>query len=246
MIKIYFKYFSIVILLFFAEKTFCHTDSLSNERLEFRLEKIEGFQKNTQGVLEQKFSGLEREIKNDYSLLKKFAWLGIPVTFFSLLALFISSVRFINKRFNEKFDKIITQKEGDILKLIDNQDKEKRILKEKKILVLTSKNGDDSFVRKFFKVMGFPIDNVNYEKVESYQKFGNHDLIFVNNEDSTFDIPLIQEYFEKSDKNSVVFYFGIKQYPRGGSESNKMNLANSRTQIYGNLINLLKYQEILE
>jgi hypothetical protein len=224
---------------------YAQQDSVKIKGLENRIEKAEGFQTNTEKALDNKFIALENKINDDYSLLKILAWSGIGLTFFSLLGLWWKGKRHIEEKLKEKFDKIITQQEGNILELIDKHDIENQILKTKKILVLTAKNGDDTFVRKFFKIMGFQIDNVNYEKVDSYKAFDNFDLIFINNEDITFDETLIQEYFEKSKKNVVLFFFG-NRFTKGENVLSRMSFANSRTQIYGNILNLLKYQEVLK
>ena len=165
-------------------------DSLKIKSLENRIEKTEGFQTNTEKAIENKFTALENKIKDDYSLLKMLAWSGIGLTLFSLFGLWWKGKKYIEEKLKEKFDKIITHQEGNILDVIDKQDIEKRILKTKKILVLTAKNGNDTFVRKFFKSMGFQIDNVNYEKVDNYKSFDGYDLIFANNEDDNFDINL--------------------------------------------------------
>jgi hypothetical protein len=221
------------------------SDSIKLSGLENRIEKTENFQSNTKDALEIKFDKLKLSIDQDYSWLKYLAWSGIGFPIISFLGLWWRGQKYIGEKLTEKFDKIITQEEGNILAVIEDQDKEKQIVKGKKILVLTSTNGDDIFLRKFFKTMGFPINNVDYKKVDSYKKFERYDLIFANNEDNSFDIELIQDFFQKSDFKTVLFFFGDK-YPRASAEANRMNLANSRTQVYGNLINLLKYQEILK
>ncbi|GGD40728.1 hypothetical protein GCM10011514_01010 [Emticicia aquatilis] len=215
------------------------------EKIDFRIEKVEGFQEITKQGLDNNFKQLENKINDDYSLLKYLGWIGLGLNLIVLIGGLWKYKEYVEKKLTEKFDKIITQKEANILEILDKQDIEKQIVNTKKILVLSSKNASDIFIRKFFRAMGFPVNNVNFEKVDSFQNFGNYDLIFANNEDNTLDINLIQEFFQKSNNKTVLFFFG-SQYPRGTSESDRMNLANSRTQIYGNLINLLRYQEVLK
>ncbi|HHM20530.1 MAG TPA: hypothetical protein ENJ20_00780 [Bacteroidetes bacterium] len=152
----------------------------------------------------------------------------------------------VGKKLKKKFDNIITEKKGDILALIDQQSREKQFVKNKKILVLTAKNGDDVFLRKFFKTMGFPIDNVNYEKVEEYEAINGYDLIFANNENDDLNFELISSYFENSSPKTVLFYFGFNRFTSNNPKiKDRLSFANAKTQIYGNLINLFKYQDIL-
>lgn len=242
-----FKNKVVIILIMLLTSNFCiaQQDSLKIKGLENRVEKTEEFQSIAEGKLDNKFSAMEKKLNDEYSLLKMLAWSGIGLTLISLIGLWWKGKKYIEDKLKEKFDKIITQQEGNILEVIDKQDVEKQILKTKKILVLTAKNGNDAFVRKFFKTMGFQIDNVNFEKVDSYKLYDGYDLIFANNEDTLFDEELIQEYFEKSKENIVLFFFG-KSFTKGQKVTTRMSFANSRTQIYGNLLNLLKYQEVLK
>lgn len=235
----------ILFMLLIGNICVAQQDSIKIKELENRIEKTEGFQTITEKALDNKFTSLENKIDDDYSLLKMLAWSGIGLTLISLIGLWWKGKRYIEDKLKEKFDKIITQQEGSILEVIDKQDLEKQILKTKKILVLTAKNGNDAFIRKFFKTMGFQIDNVNYEKVDSYKLYDGYDLIFANNEDALFDEEIIQEYFEKSKEHIVLFFFG-KSFTKGQKVTTRMSFANSRTQIYGNLLNLLKYQEVLK
>src|SRR5690606_16839003 len=135
-------------------------DSLEIEQLKSRIEKVESFENNTKEALNNKFEKLSNKIEEDYSLLKFLGWVGLGLNIIFIAGILWTGKRYVEKKLKEKFDNIITQKEGNILELIDNQDEEKNILKRKKILVLTAKNGDDKFLRGFFKKVGFEIDNV--------------------------------------------------------------------------------------
>ncbi|WP_282068461.1 NARF domain-containing protein [Olleya namhaensis] len=225
---------------------FGQQDSIAIEDVDYKLEKIEGFQSNVKESLGNEFKRLESKIDDDYTLLKTLAGIGIGLNLLFIGGVYFKAKKYVDSELKKKFDKIITQRESDILDVVNNNDVEKQILKNKKILVLTSKEGDDKFLRKFFKTMGFSLDNIDYQKVNSYEDhFGKYDLVFANDEDESLGVNLTQEYFEQSPNDSVLFYFG-KSYKRGTKEANRINFANSRTQIYGNLINLLKYQDLID
>ncbi len=223
-------------------------DSIAFEKLKFRVEKLEGFQSNIKDALNNKFEEQRKKNQDDYNLLKRFGITALGLTFFSIIGLWWRGSKYIDKQLKNKFDNIINQKEGSILDIINNQDEEKRILKNKKILVLTSENGDDSFLRKFFKQVDFSIGNVKYIKENSFDKsyLKDIDLVFANNEKGDLDIELIKEYFSNSSSKTVLFYFNSTQrHYRQDNVSNRLSFANTKTQIYGNLINLLKYQKVL-
>jgi hypothetical protein len=239
------KEITLLFMLLLCNICIAQQDSIKIKELENRIEKTEGFQTNTEKALDNKFTSLENKINDDNYFIKLALGVGLGINLIFVIGLLIGAEKYVKTKLNQKFDNIIDQQEGNILEVIDKQDVEKQILKAKKILVLTAKNGDDTFVRKFFKTMGFQIDNVNYEKVDSYKVYDGYDLIFANNEDTFFDEELIQEYFEKSKAGVVLFFFG-KSFTKGQNVTTRMSFANSRTQIYGNLLNLLKYQEVLK
>ncbi len=223
-------------------------DSIAFEKLKFRVEKLEGFQSNTQDALNNKFEEQRKKIQDDYNLIKYLGLFGLGLTVPAILLLWLRGSKYIDKQLKNKFNNIINQREGSILDIINNQDEEKRILRNKKILVLTSKNGDDNFLRNFFKKVDFDIDNVKYIKEEFFDAsyLQNIDLVFANNEKEDLDIELIKEYFSNSSSKTVLFYFNTTQkHYRQDDVSNRLSFANTKTQIYGNLINLLKYQKVL-
>lgn len=253
---------SILILLFFfgcISPVFAQQNSDSKiQDMEIKIERLEGFQSNTKGALDNKFNELKRkdkkqfddfsrEIHGQISWIKPTLYGALGINAVYLFSLFFWARNYVRKKIKEKFDRIITENEGDILELIDRQNEEKQILKRKKILVLSAKGGDDSFFKLFFRENGFNnVDNISFKKVDSYQDFGQFDLIFANNERNDLEFELIDEYFENSNEQMVLFYFNTtgEKYINA-NVSDRLNFANGRNQIYGNLINLLKYQKIL-
>ena len=197
--------------------------------------------------LDKEFKNLSDKLSDDYSLMKYLTWIFGGVNLLFIIGILWKGKSYVQSKLNQKFDNIITQQEGNIIEVIEGQDIEKQIIKNKKILVITAKDGDDKFLRKFFKSMGFSIDNVKYLKVDEYSEHKGFDLIFMNNDDEKIGTSLIDEYFNHSDSKTVLFYYNTtrKQYINS-NVSNRLSFANSPTQIYGNLINLMKYRSVLE
>lgn len=198
--------------------------------------------------LNDKYSDLNKELKDEYTFLRNIAWSGISITFLTLLGYFWKGKKYIEKRISEKFDRIIEDKASNILDVVNKNDLEKQILLKRKILILSPQAESSDFVKKFFTEVGFQIDHLNYKNGDSYDDHGDHDLIFINNDKGHFNHDIIEQYYKKSSPKTMLFYFNTTAEQYRTSEpliQNRLSFANSRTQIYGNLINLLKYQEII-
>jgi hypothetical protein len=120
-------------------------------------------------------------------------------------------------------------------------------LKGAKILVLTSISGNDSFLRDFFKVKTF--SNVRFQQIgDAYHTVADFDyeIVFVNNDDGNINQDIARAYF-KSD--IVLFYFGKERWDTSKDSpelSRGLNMANSRVQIYGNLMSSLEFLELVK
>lgn len=123
------------------------------------------------------------------------------------------------------------------------------------ILVVSDKEfSNERFIKKFFGTKGFK--NVAYRTVSQAeellsQKDHDYNLIFVNDESGTIPQEKSERWMEEN-KYSVLFYFGksggwnFRKYESELPEYlDRLNLANSRAQIYGNLISSLNYHQTL-
>lgn len=125
-------------------------------------------------------------------------------------------------------------------------------LKKANILVLSSTagqaNDNAGFLRSFFKAKNFP--NVRYEHLGSEFKpisDFHYDVVFANNDDGQLDKAVIREYVHE---DTLLFYFGKSSswdFANDTPEiSRKINYANSRAQIYGNLMSSLEFLELVQ
>jgi hypothetical protein len=114
-------------------------------------------------------------------------------------------------------------------------------LKTAKILVVS--NGDDTFLKSFFKEKKFP--NVKFVQMPSaYQPVSDFDyeLVFGNNDNNALDKSALRKFVGE---DNLLFYFGKSgswDFANDTPElSKKINFANSRAQIYGNLLSSLEF-----
>ncbi len=124
-------------------------------------------------------------------------------------------------------------------------------MKQIPILVLSSTSGqpgNDGFLKDFFaekkltQVKFLPISDTVIPVTDFRYK-----IVFANNEDANLNKALVREYVKNG---QAIFYFG----PQGSWDysvdtleiKRQINFANSRAQIYGNLMSTLQFLDITQ
>jgi len=245
---------NIFILLFltYAIPIFCFQQDSLNQDFSHRIKLIEDHQANIDGAINNRFTELKQNINKELFLPKWFSYIGIPLSLFGVLGIIWQGGKFVNKKIRENIEKIVIENKRAIKEAVEKQHTEMLLVKSKRILVLTKEEKDITFLKNFFKKMKFPKDNIRFEATNSILPNSraayveSFDMIFANNEHTDLDFDIIQSYFKNSKPTAVLFYFGNKRFdPPNDQIKNRLSFANARTQIYGNLINLFKYQELL-
>ena len=246
-----------VLVLFFLISSFSgygfqiNQDSI-NEDYSERIDKVEGYQKITNGAIDNKFTALSLNLDKKYKLLEWLGYIGIPLNLLFILGLLWSRSKYVNKKVHENIEKIVIENKQAIKKVVEKQQNENQFVKNKQILVLTADKGNTVFLRKFFKKMKFPDGNIVYETTKSMVAANQNsyvakfDMIFANNENDDLSFDIIHSYFKNSNPKAVLFYFGTNRFTAETPEiGNRLSMASFKTQIYGNLINLFRYQELI-
>ena len=198
--------------------------------------------------MEDKHAKFTRKIEDDYYFLKILTWVFGPLIIITLIFLYLKLLKragqLAEEKIKEKFDSLLEEKESQIIRIIERHDRELQLKKKSKILVLTPSRSDDSLMRRFFKTMEFrePDFRTPYE----LQDLEHFHLILFNNEDEKFDEGVIPGLVQKT-AGPLFFYFGPST--RDSIEiRNERNVAfaNYGAQLYGNLINALRYQALLK
>ena len=202
--------------------------------------------KNKSESLDIKVDKIESKLQKDYNYIEILVWSFGSIAILGLLTLFISIYKYIHKvakvKIDEKFDSLFNNEKDKLIQLIDSQILENSLRKQKKILVLTETNDSDSYVRSFFLKMGF--EKVTYISISAYQNVPDDiDLVFINNESEGISDQLIENYINGV-QGKLIFHFGAKRINLNWLSENKIAIANNRVQLYGNLINALKYIEV--
>lgn len=233
--------------ILFGQKTYL--DSVAYDSLKVRVEKLEkllGGAENTQNPLVDNSKKLLIEFTNNPILFL----LKYGTIFIAILAIILASIFLVLNKLSPKWYTNLIQK------WVEKYEEVNRLKEGKKILVVNDeKFENEKFIKKFFDKKGFKnVRFVEKGSVEKILKSEDYDLIFANNEGEG----LVQEELEtwlKFKKYSVLFYFGkpgswdYRKYEHLNQTDleflERLNFANSRSQIYGNLLSTLNLHDTL-
>jgi uncharacterized protein YneF (UPF0154 family) len=171
------------------------------------------------------------EIKQQYDLAIKF---GLPLSIAALLASIFGAYKWAAEMAKEEAKKAIRSEE-DIIR------------QERNIIVLGKENGDRIDIVKYLR-------NANFDKVSDAVwkddlDLTDYDLVFIHNfPNYAFSNEEVNKILAKSKSNAVLFSFGkVVEGNLNDSLVNntRVNSALFKSQIYGNLLNALKYQQQL-
>lgn len=206
------------------------TKNLSLEKLEFKIEKT------------------EIELRRDFNFIFQ---IGFPLTFLGLFGLFYSV-------YKASYGIALKQAQDEIGKAYKPE--EDLFKTEKRLLVLTKTGSDSNFIRKWLNDVGFlwastvksEVELITEDNFSTILENNKFDLIFFNNEQSnngtvnSFSNEEIELILNKTPSNTMVFNFGKPNLSHGLTANQRVASAGFKSQIYGNLINALKYQKYLK
>lgn len=134
-----------------------------------------------------------------------------------------------------------------IQRLIERYEEVNLLKRRKNILVLMPEDANNSdFIDSFFSDKEF--SQVKKVSISKYEKPASKvDIYFANNENSSLPQEVLMKYLEE-DEYACLFYFGRPgtwDFKLSNRLNSRLNLANSRAQVYGNLISTLKYHDLI-
>lgn len=148
-----------------------------------------------------------------------------------------------DNQMNEKIENNFRSEEKNLLKIVEVTE-EYNLKQNRSVLVLSHQNSNMIFIRKFFSDMRF--GRVTFHKMNDRDvKLNDFDLILFNDDDNQLSEKDILDVISGTKATIVNFYFGSKRI-NAGEYSYKTTFANARVQLYGNLINALRYQSLLK
>lgn len=203
-------------------------------------------------VLKEKFDVKAKElylIAEEIKLeQKKNNWIAIimgVIGIGSIVSFFIFAKRYIKKKVKKLVNEVYKEKEREILELAKKQNEEFHLKETRSILVISKIPNDNPFIERFFKEMRFRNDNIKYETLNQVKDPEKYDLLLFDNEKQNIDHADLLAIMAKTKPENFFLYFGPDRFD-GKEFKDRVNFANSRVQLYGNLINSLRYQSLLK
>lgn len=162
----------------------------------------------------------------------------------------ICSFLWILKKTNPKWFTILIQN------WVEKYEEVNMLKRDKSILVISSNDfPNEKFIKRLFDKRRSNFQNVTYTSIETAAAKLNereYNIIFANNEDKALDQENLEKLIAKH-KYAVLFYFGksltwdFNKYSKGQEPEflERINFANSRAQVYGNLLSSMKFHDTL-
>jgi hypothetical protein len=192
--------------------------------------------------LQSKNKELEENLK-EYEPFKFWAWilgvLGIG-NIAGLLMLYCKVIPSkINSQVDEVIRKILNDRRNDFLSLLKEYDFEKVVKTRHRIVLLSHRSGNDDYHYKMLEKNGFTF--TAFTKLEQLHEaeFTPDDVLIINNEGNYWSESDVQAFV--NNHPNYCFYFGKGSINLVGDRRNRFAAANFRTQLIGNLMNVLKY-----
>lgn len=257
-----------IIVSIFLVSSIYASDNLEQDKVmenfEKRIEKVEESNESIKNkyeidlkAIENKYEAKLNEVINEKEQIKlekdeiegKFnflSWLLSIVGITSIVGIVgvvIESVKIwksIDKKVKERVDSevstIVNIEKKKIEDIIKKYDVEEELKVTKKICVLSVDNENKGDITKILK--GF--EKREYKNIRSEVDYSNYDLILINHNDD-YEMEKINNLITEN-SDSYFFYYGSG---RVNSSNMKKNFCNSIFTLYGNLIDLLRTQDLL-
>jgi hypothetical protein len=231
--------------------TMSNQDSLVLEQLNSRMQNLEEQNQNMIDNLDNKSTEIDLKIDGyhqEKTFLDRFIGVagGISLAFF--IGLLLGARAIVRRRLDKEFDNAFNDRKGQVLQLLQAYDKESELKKSKCIYVIASKNADTDALEKFLVELKF--NATRPKKVDTYEAIPHHEkydvlLLFRELGNGPLDDDIVMEYARNSRPDSIVFLFG--QGPiELGDVKRRSSSATFWSQLYGNLISAMKYQQLID
>ena len=252
------KYVGFIVLVCLLWQAELHAESVNFSDLKERVDKIEVAakqQKNDYENLKKQVTvdvGLHKKeieielkgFKQEYGVLKKVTVIFGVSSILGLLLLWFGMWRFIDKSRKEMIEKKLQDKQELLLNVIEVRDSDSRLRKKKRIVVVSSGEKNQNLLRDLLVTSGF--EKVEYVEIGELKTDVKADLTIVNDDGNGFgdDEQTVRDVIE-SMPTKMVFYFGPKRIKFEEINEKKMASASFPSQVYGNLMSAMHYQDAL-
>ncbi|MFN3773486.1 NARF domain-containing protein [Cloacibacterium normanense] len=241
------KFNLLLILLVFPIFLFAKNDTLSLSSINKRLSNIEEYKENIDRTAKIDYYNSIKEFKKETEeTSKSLFWLigGLAVVAIAALGINLYNLLWginkkINKKITDKIETIVEQKREDIISIIKDEEYERKLKGNKKVLVISSSRESEEQVKNTFSNMGFK--NILFRVKDNFTTIPDNDIIVFNNINAELDQSYINEIVNQIDDDEKCYIgYTIQSLER----HEQFNFANSRFTLYHQILNTLKFYDL--
>ena len=156
--------------------------------------------------------------------------------------------------FNKKMQSLVNEREQVVNETFDAVDKELDLCRNKVLYLWGEENNNE--VKRILRNVRFNMENVISDEDPERLKKG-YDVLFINNTKGTLDETAMLEKIKTIGEYVVVYYYNttrtrlatenLDSYEReqGVWLKDRINFTTNPAQLYGNLLNTLKYHQLI-
>jgi hypothetical protein len=193
-------------------------------------------------IINEKNKELEDSI-GDYEPFKYWSYILTLLGISSIGGLAVLYFKIIPGKVNGQVDaiitKLLTDRRDDFLGLLKEYDFEKSVKSKHQIVLLSHRDGDDSYHFKMLDKNGFRVTPFTKLEHLTDAQFAEDDILVINNDGYHWKPEEVTAFI--NGLPNFCFYFGSGRIDIEGEGQNRFTAANFRTQFIGNLMNSLKY-----
>ncbi|MEM8527886.1 MAG: NARF domain-containing protein [Bacteroidota bacterium] len=149
------------------------------------------------------------------------------------------------KDLEQQFSQIVNAKKESIEKWVRDHNKEDQLIKHCRIAICGE--SDTSIAEGLLAKIGFQADNIVTDLNLPYE------ILFINNLEGSLDKEILLQYVKTMNPNALAFHYTNNRrahYPTDElmpkTLQTRVNFANSSAQLFGNLLNSIKFRERLK
>lgn len=192
----------------------------------------------------QRLKSIEQKISDDSTLIRITLIAISLLSVGTILTLLFGASKYAEKKAEEKISTYFASRAEAFRAMVHDYQREVELRRSKRIRILHAPNAKTAFLELFFADREFQ-DPIRSE-IGSYTPSSADDLIFFNDESGNLPEELIYQTANRTPMKVVCFYFGPKKLTSIPEDLRiRFSFANAAAQLYNNLINALRSQDLL-
>lgn len=235
-----------ILLLLFPLLIFAKDDSLMVSDINKRVITLEQYKEMMAAQAKMDYEKSAKKLEDDIDeKTNTILWTFGSFSVLALAALGVNALNYwnLNKKvdgkINSKIEGIIEQKREDILSIVKDEEYERKLKQNKRILVISSSREAEEEIKHTFSKFYFA--DVKYRVKDNFQTIPENDIVVFNNLNGELDQLFINSIVsEINDEDKCYIGYTMTNLAR----HEQFNFANSRFTLYHQILSTLKFADL--